>query len=66
MVARRAALILGFLVLVGCVAATVHDFCKLARPLRFYTAEIDMLSAESNRQIDYHNSLGEELCGWTP
>lgn len=39
-------------------------FCDLARPLRLLSAEIEGLSTESLRQIDRHNSIGEQRCGW--
>lgn len=39
-------------------------FCDLARPLRLLSAEIEGLSTETLRQIDRHNSIGEQRCGW--
>lgn len=55
-----------FCLLTACTVSPppTATFCDLARPLRLLSAEIEGLSTESLRQIDRHNSIGEQRCGW--
>lgn len=58
-----------FFTLVGCANRSIQDqltFCEGAQPLRPAQGETAKLSDQLVDQIDQHNTLGSEACGWKP
>ncbi len=46
----------------GCVSST----CDWGKPIRPTMEELDVLTEETQRQIDIHNETGEAICNWKP
>ena len=58
---RKLTALAALLILTSCAGSTASDFCLIAGPIRG-----DRLNdtAETMEQIDWHNAVGVELCGW--
>lgn len=56
------------LLLAGCTPEVryISDGCLHFHAIRPTAEEVDMLSAETARQIYDHDETGAALCGWAP
>lgn len=59
---------IALLALTGCTPEVryISDGCLHFKAIRPTAEEVDMLSAETARQIYDHDETGAALCGWAP
>ena len=54
-------IVLALILLSGCANSIANDYCVIAKPIH---GDPQHDTAQTMKQIDQHNQVGIDLCGW--